>query len=203
MFRSLIFIILCIGNSLTLADQTTKSILVIGDSISAAYGIRLDSGWVNLLALQIAKEKHPYQVINASISGDTTINGVKRLAPLLKRHKVDIVIIELGGNDGLRGLSLKVMKKNLKTMIDMSQQAGASVLLAGMKIPPNYGKRYTQLVYKTYSDLSHEYKLPYIPFLLEGVGDKKELMQKDGLHPTQEAQVIILNTVWNKLEQML
>lgn len=203
MFRSLIFIILCIGNSLTLADQTTKSILVVGDSISAAYGIALDSGWVNLLALKIAQEKKPYQVINASISGDTTINGLKRLSPLLSSYDADIVIIELGGNDGLRGLSLKVMKKNLKAMIEMSQLSGSQILLAGMKIPPNYGKRYTQLFYKTYTDLSKEYKLTHIPFLLEGIGDNKALMQKDGLHPTKEAQTIILDTVWKKLEPML
>ena len=142
-------------------------------------------------------------MINASISGDTSINGLKRLKPLLIKYQPAIVILELGGNDGLRGLSVKSMRKNLKQMIEMCQQHNSKVLLAGMKIPPNYGKRYTEAFYQVYQDLSKEYQIKLIPFLLEGIGDKRELMQSDGLHPTQKAQPIILETVWDKLRLLL
>lgn len=145
----------------------------------------------------------PYQVVNASISGDTTINGLNRLPTLLNKYHPKIIIIELGANDGLRGLSLKVMTKNLDKMIKLCQQSGSKILLAGMKIPPNYGKRYTHAFNKIYVTLSKQYQLSLIPFLLEGIGDKKELMQKDGLHPTEKAQPIIMNTVWNKIQSML
>ncbi|MCK4710450.1 MAG: arylesterase, partial [Gammaproteobacteria bacterium] len=154
MFRSLIFIILLFLRPLSLADKTLKPIIVLGDSISAAYGIDTESGWVSLLATKITQSKKPYQVINASISGDTSINGLNRLKPLLIKYRPAIVIIELGGNDGLRGLSVKTMRKNLRQMIKMCQQHKAKVLLAGMKIPPNYGKRYTEAFYKVYQDLS-------------------------------------------------
>ena len=203
MFRSLIFIILLFLSPLSLADKTLKPIIVLGDSISAAYGIDTESGWVSLLATKITQSKKPYQVINASISGDTSINGLNRLKPLLIKYRPAIVIIELGGNDGLRGLSVKTMRKNLRQMIEMCQQYKAKVLLAGMKIPPNYGKRYTEAFYKVYQDLSKEYKIKLIPFLLQGIGDKRELMQNDGLHPTQNAQSIILKTVWHKLKSIL
>lgn len=203
MFRSLVFIIILISSPAIFAKQTPASILVLGDSLSAAHGIDPKSGWVNLLSAKITQEKKPYQVINASISGDTTINGLKRLPALLNKYQPEIVIIELGANDGLRGLSLKVMRKNLEKIILLSQQTGAEILLAGMEIPPNYGKRYTQAFNKTYRDLSEQYKTQLIPFLLIGVGDKRELMQNDGLHPTQAAQVIIMNTVWRGIKVML
>ncbi len=203
MFRSLVFIILLISSPITTANKATSTILVLGDSLSAAHGIDYQSGWVNLLNSKITQKKLPYQVINASISGDTTINGLKRLPTLLNKYHPKIVIIELGANDGLRGLSLKVMSKNLDKMIKLCQQSESQILLAGMQIPPNYGKRYTQAFYKIYDILSKQYQLSLIPFLLEGVGDKKELMQKDGLHPTEKAQPIIMNTVWNKIQSML
>ena len=190
-------------STLTSGSTTTNNILVLGDSISAAYGINTDSGWVSLLSLKITQKKIPYQVINASVSGDTTINGLKRLPALLKKYSPAIVIIELGGNDGLRGLSLRTMKNNLKQIIELSQNSGANIILAGMKIPPNYGKRYTQTFYKIYYDLNEDYKISFIPFILEGIGDKKELMQKDGLHPSKEAQKIIMKSIWNKLESIL
>lgn len=186
-----------------MANQSLKSIIVLGDSISAAYGIDIQSGWVKLLAAKITQSKKPYQVINASISGDTTINGLNRLNTLLTKYQPAVVIIELGGNDGLRGLSVKQMKKNLRQMIEMCRQHNSKIVLAGMKIPPNYGKRYTSAFHKVYADLSDEYNLKLIPFILEGVGDKKELMQKDGLHPTQNAQPIIVETVWKKLKLLL
>ena len=180
-----------------------KKILIVGDSISASYGINPKSGWVNLLANKIAQEKIPYQVINASISGDTTINGVNRLPALINNHKPDIVIIELGGNDGLRGTQLNVMQANLDRMIQKSQLSGARVLLAGMKIPPNYGRRYTQSFHQVYLDLADKHSLSLVPFILEGVGGQGALMQADGIHPTAKAQPLIVETVWKQLSLML
>lgn len=203
MFRSLVFIILLICSPITFANTAVSTILVLGDSLSAAHGIDSQSGWVNLLNSKITQKEIPYQVVNASISGDTTINGLKRLPTLLIKYRPKIIIIELGANDGLRGFSLKVMTKNLDKMIKLCRQSGSKILLAGMQIPPNYGKRYTQAFHKIYDTLSKQYQLNLIPFLLEGVGDKKELMQKDGLHPTEKAQPIIMNTVWNKIQPML
>jgi acyl-CoA thioesterase I len=180
-----------------------KKILIVGDSISAAYGINPKTGWVNLLANKITQEKIPYQVINASISGDTTINGVNRLPALLKKYQPEIVVIELGGNDGLRGTQIRIMQANLESMIQQGHANGAKVLLAGMKIPPNYGRRYTQLFHQVYQDLADKYSTPLVPFLLEGVGGQVALMQSDGIHPTAEAQPRIVETVWQKLSQML
>ncbi|MDH5391658.1 MAG: arylesterase [Gammaproteobacteria bacterium] len=204
MFRSSVFIIfLFISPSIAAAKSPAGSILVIGDSISAAYGIKPEAGWVSLLANKVTQQKKPYQVINASISGDTTINGVNRIEALLTKYQPAIVIIELGGNDGLRGLPLKVMKKNLKKMIVLCQQYKAEVLLAGMKIPPNYGKRYSEGFYDIYQSLAREYTIRLVPFLLDGIGDKRALMQADGIHPSEAAQPAIMQTVWKQLETML
>lgn len=183
--------------------MSPATILVVGDSISAGYGINPKAGWVNLLANKITQSKKPYQVINASISGDTTTNGLNRFNPLLDKYKPAIVIIELGGNDGLRGLSIKQMKNNLKTMIELSQKNKSQIILAGMKIPPNYGKRYTEAFYQVYQDLSKTFNVDLIPFLLDGIGDKPELMQADGIHPTDEAQSLIMDQVWKKLKPVL
>jgi len=202
MFRAFIVIILIL-NSSSVSASTNSSVLVLGDSISAAHGIDTQSGWVSLLALKITQEKLPYQVINASISGDTTIGGLNRLESLLDKYQPAVVILELGGNDGLRGLSIKVIKTNLKKMIEMSQNYRSKVLLAGMKIPPNYGKRYTEAFNKIYQDLSESHKTELIPFLLEGIGDKSELMQSDGIHPTKKAQPLIMEFVWKKLQPLL
>ena len=185
------------------SSMDLKKILIVGDSISAAYGINPKTGWVNLLANKIAHEKLPYKVINASISGDTTINGVNRLPALLKKYRPDIVIIELGGNDGLRGIQIRIMQANLERMIQQSNTAGARVLLAGMKIPPNYGRRYTQSFHQVYLDLADNYSISLVPFILEGVGGKEVLMQSDGIHPTAQAQPLIVETVWQKLSPML
>jgi len=180
-----------------------KKVLIVGDSISASYGINPKSGWVNLLANKIAQEKIPYQVINASISGDTTINGVNRLPALINSHKPDIVIIELGGNDGLRGTQINVIQNNLERMIKQSHISGVKVLLTGMKIPPNYGRRYTQSFHQVYLDLANKHSLSLVPFILEGVGGKAALMQADGIHPTAKAQPLIVETVWKQLSLML
>lgn len=182
---------------------TNARILVLGDSISAAYGINPESGWVNLLSNKIAQEKKPYQVINSSISGDTTANGLSRLQPLLDKYQPHIVIIELGGNDGLRGLPIDMIKLNLKKMIELCKSRHSKVLLAGIKIPPNYGRRYTEAFYQLYPELEQQHDILLIPFLLEGIGDNSAMMQADGIHPTSAAQNRILDIVWNKLKLML
>ena len=204
MIRSFLIVILLVSSQLLQASTNSHgTILILGDSISSAYGLTEKSGWVSLLDIKVTQEKKPYQVINASISGDTSINGLNRLEGLLDKYRPEIVVIELGGNDGLRGLSLKVMKLNFQKMIELCNKYNARVLLAGMKIPPNYGKRYTQAFYQVYSDVAKSNNIQLIPFILDGVGGVPELMQDDGIHPNEPAQAIILNTVWKKLKPML
>ncbi len=175
----------------------------MGDSLSAAHGIATEQGWVNLLQQRLRDQGYQATVINGSISGETTSGGRRRLSPTLSQVKPTLVILELGANDGLRGLSLKEMQKNLVTMIDQSQQAGAKVLLLGMRIPPNYGKAYTERFQQIYLDLAKQYQLPVVPFFLESVAQQRELMQEDNLHPTAPAQEKLLETVWKKMEEML
>jgi acyl-CoA thioesterase-1 len=182
----------------------TETILVIGDSISAGYGLEtIDQGWVALLQEKLIREGRAEKVVNASISGDTTAGGLLRIDQALKRYKPSIVIIELGGNDGLRGLPPHEMKANLGAMIERSQNAGARVLLLGMRIPPNYGRRYTELFNRVYLDLAERHGIPYVPFFLEGVAMEKNLMQADAIHPAREAQPVMLKLVWEKLHPML
>ena len=202
--RGLLFLLLLIISSSAQAKtQQSAVILVVGDSLSAAYGIAPDKGWVSLLGQRLQQNGFPHRVINSSISGDTTHNGVFRLPSALNTHRPDIVIIELGGNDGLRGLSLQQMRTNLARMIELSQQNNARVLLAGMRIPPNYGKLYTEAFYRTYKDLARQYKTALVPFMLDSIGGKDGLMQADGIHPNAEAQPIILDNVWPELQPML
>ena len=182
---------------------STKSILVFGDSLSAAYGIPQQKGWVNLMQQRLQKENLDYQVANASISGETTSGGLSRISAALKSHQPDLVLIELGANDGLRGLPLVDMQSNLRKMIEASQQAKARVVLIGMMIPPNYGPRYTREFNETYSNLAKEYKLALVPFLLADVAGKAELNQEDRLHPTAEAQPLVLENVWKVLQSEL
>ncbi|HEW98199.1 MAG: arylesterase [Candidatus Parabeggiatoa sp. nov. 3] len=181
--------------------KTGIPLLVIGDSLSAAYGIQPEQGWVHLLGQRLATQG--YQVINASISGDTTSNGLRRLRKALLRYRPEIVVIELGANDGLRGLNLKAMENNLAGMIKAAQEIGANVLLLGMRIPPNYGKAYTQGFHQIYHDLAARYQIPLVAFFLEGVALNRALMQSDELHPKAVAQPQILENVWSKLGGML
>lgn len=181
--------------------KTGIPLLVIGDSLSAAYGIQPEQGWVHLLGQRLATQG--YQVINASISGDTTSNGLRRLRKALLRYRPEIVLIELGANDGLRGLNLKAMENNLAGMIKASQKIGANVLLLGMRIPPNYGKAYTQGFHQIYHDLAARYQIPLVAFFLEGVALNRALMQSDELHPKAVAQPQILENVWSQLGGML
>ena len=180
-----------------------RTLLVVGDSLSAAYGMDLKSGWVTLLHQRLERDKHDYQVVNASVSGDTTANGLSRLSGLLIEHKPEIVLIELGGNDGLRGLSLKQMKHNISAMVKKAKSKHARVLLLGMRLPPNYGKSYTERFQNVYREISAEHKVALLPFLLDGIATNRNLMQADGIHAAAQAQDKIMENVWPHLSPML
>jgi acyl-CoA thioesterase-1 len=187
------------ASQLVIAD----TILVYGDSISAAYGMEKSKGWVNLLAKRIAIDRPHYKVVNASVSGETTGGGVTRLPKSLAFHQPDVLVLELGGNDGLRGYPISSIRDNLQIMIQQAKTSGAHVLLIGMVLPPNYGRRYTLAFEKIFSSLAEEHSLPFVPFLLEGVSTGKSLVQRDGIHPTVEAQPKLLDDVWPSLAPML
>ena len=180
-----------------------KSILVLGDSLSASYRMEMKDGWVNLIRQKIDQKNLPYSVFNESIPGDTTAGGLARVDKALIQHKPVLVLIELGANDGLRGLPPKRMKNNLKHIINRSQKVGAKVLLLAMQIPPNYGKRYTDMFDKVYPQLAKEMKVPIVPFMLKDIALNQELMQKDRLHPNEKAQPLIADKIWGYLEPML
>lgn len=200
---------LLLALSTTALAQTTQRpvLLVLGDSLSAEYGLPRDTGWVKLLADKLAtsgREGGPqYNVVNASISGETTSGGRTRLPALLAQHRPSIVIIELGGNDGLRGLPLPVMRENLNAMVEASSKAGARVLLVGVRIPPNYGRDYGERFFATFADVSRERKTALAPFLLDGFAEQQELFQGDRIHPTQTAQPKMLANVWPHLQPLL
>ncbi len=189
--------------SLALATSSISTILVVGDSLSAAYGIPPEQGWVSLLEKRLEDNKYPYHVVNVSISGNTSSNGLTSLPQALKQYKPSIVIIGLGSNDGLRGLSTVAMQSNLSQMVELAKKTKARVLLAGFLIPVNYGPIYRKKFEHVFETVSDEYHLPRIPFLLEKVVLKPELIQNDGLHPNEAAQPLILDTVWPFLEKML
>jgi acyl-CoA thioesterase-1 len=185
------------------AKQTNPVIVIFGDSLSAAYGIPQHEGWVALLQQRLNQKKPGYQVINASISGETTSGGLSRFEDTLKLHKPNIVLIELGGNDGLRGLSAVETSNNLEVMIQQAKKAKAKVLLIGMKIPPNYGLKYSQQFSENYQNLAKKHGVALVPFLLDGVAGKPDLIQADGLHPTAAAQPQLVENVWATLIKML
>lgn len=172
-----------------------KSIVVLGDSISASYGFEAQYGWVNLLAKQLAASHPEYKVYNASISGDTSAGGLARLPQILTRYQPEIVLLELGANDGLRGMSLTSMQQNLSAIITQTKKSGAKVLLLSMRIPSNYGKRYTDMFYNSYTKLGEKNKVTVVPFILEGVVLDKSYRQADGLHPNVKAQTIIADHI--------
>ena len=180
-----------------------SSILVLGDSLSAAYGIDRDSGWVNLLQARLQSEGYPQRVVNASISGDTTAGGVDRLPQALQRFRPSILILELGSNDGLRGLDFDASRNNLAAMIDLAREYGCKVLLIGMHMPPNFGKAFTERFHSIFTGLSENKSVPLVPFLLEGVANRPEWMQADQLHPTALAQPKMLENVWAELRPLL
>jgi acyl-CoA thioesterase-1 len=196
---SLLFI--CLGFAASAAPG--KTLLVYGDSLSSAYGMPAERGWVALLEERLKHEHPDYSVANASISGETTAGGRARMAKTLERNKPAVVIIELGGNDGLRGLPAAAMQKNLAAMIEQSQQAGAQVLLVGMRLPPNYGDAYNRAFEKVYVELARQYKTALLPYLFEGFGEKLELFQPDRIHPTETAQPAVLKNVMRALGPLL
>lgn len=177
--------------------------MVFGDSLSAGYGLEPGQGWVDLLKDRLEQKGFRYEVVNESISGDTSAGGTARIGDALELHQPDIVILELGANDGLRGLSLKAMKSNLSSIIHQSKTAGARVLLLGMQMPPNYGPRYTERFSSIYGELAREQQLPSPPFLLQKVALDPSLMQADNLHPNAAGQPQLLETVWPALQSLL
>jgi acyl-CoA thioesterase-1 len=188
------------GENSPLQQQT---ILVLGDSISAGFGIDKQQGWVALLEKELMQQYPQYSLINASISGETTSGGAYRLKSILEKQQPSVVILELGGNDGLRGTPMKLMKKNLTTMIKLSQTTGAKVLLLGMRIPPNYGKTYSERFANQYQLLASEHPVELVPFLLTGIAGEVGMMQADGIHPTTIAQPIMMKSVLQTLLPML
>lgn len=185
------------------AAQTSPAILVFGDSLAANYGIPADAGWPSLIGQRLREAGYPHQVVNASISGETTRGGLQRIDRALASDRPAIVILELGANDGLRGLPLDAARDNLDAIVRTSRKAGAAVLLVGMKLPPNYGTGYGEQFQSMYLMLAKKHRLPLVPFLLEGIADKPEFFQVDGLHPTAQAQAMLAENVWKVLQPML
>jgi acyl-CoA thioesterase I len=180
-----------------------ETLLIVGDSLGAAYGIPVEAGWVALLQQQLTAEYPGWKIVNASISGDTTANGRARMPQTIDAHQPDIVVLELGGNDGLRGLSLKAMRDNLAAMIEQAQAQHAGILLIGVDLPPNYGPRYTEKFRAVYRSLAADYRVALLPSLLDGVGTHPDLMQADGIHPNGKAQARIAARVGEYLEPLL
>ena len=206
LFRLLLIFILnaaLASSGLAATSAASPTILVYGDSLSAAYGIPREQGWVTLLQQRLESQGLPYRVANASISGETTSGGLSRMGAALKQYQPDIVLIELGANDGLRGLPLADMQRNLAAMIEAGQTTKARVVLLGMRIPPNYGPHYTQEFAESYPMLAQRYHLPLVTFFLGGVAGKPELVLEDGLHPTAAAQPLLLDNVWKVLQPEL
>ena len=178
-------------------------ILVLGDSLAAGYGLPQGRGWVDLLQQRLTEEGLDHRVVNASISGETTLGGRNRIAATLERHRPDIVILELGANDGLRGQPLPALRDNLTAMVRASRRSGARVLLIGMRIPPNYGQDYTRKFHAVFTDVARAERVPLVPFLLEGFADERDLFQQDGIHPNEQAQPRIAAMVWKALRPLL
>jgi acyl-CoA thioesterase-1 len=195
---------LFIGLGIAASAAHGKTVLVYGDSLSAAYGIPAQRGWVALLGERLKRERPDYSVANASISGETTAGGLARIAGVIERHKPAVVILELGANDGLRGLPLAAMKTNLAAIIVQSQKAGARVLLVGMRLPPNYGEVYAKAFERTFEDLAKAHRTALLPFLFEGFGEKADMFQPDRIHPLAgSAQSAMLDNVWKPLLPLL
>ncbi|GAB2196042.1 arylesterase [Sessilibacter sp. MAH4] len=185
------------------AISSAETLVIVGDSISAGYGINPQNGWVSLLSEKLQLEESGYQTINASVSGNTTGDGLSRLPKLLETYSPEIVVIELGGNDGLRGYPLKLMETNLTKMIQQSRDAGAKVLLLGIEIPPNYGQRYTDEFRNVYQRVAENENVILVPFILENIATQPDLMQNDGIHPTEEAQGLLLENILPALKSII
>ena len=188
---------------LFMGTAQAATIMVWGDSLSAGYGLEADEAWPTLLQTRLDEEGFRHTVVNASVSGETSAGGRSRLPAALEQHEPDIVILELGANDGLRGLPPKLLAENLDAMISAARSAGAQVLLVGMQMPPNYGPVYTRRFAQTFTTVAKAQKVPLVPFLLEGFADQPELFLNDGIHPTADAQHKVLDTVWHGLKPLL
>lgn len=195
----MVFLWMMVVSGLTQAG----TILVWGDSLSAGYGLRSKQDWPTLLQTRLAQEGFRHTVVNGSVSGETSAGGRSRLPAALERHKPDLLILELGANDGLRGLPPPVMAQNLKAMVEAAHEAGAQVLLVGMELPPNYGRAYNKRFQQAFADIAREKQLAFVPFLLTGFATEQEMFLPDGIHPTADAQKVILDTVWQRLEPLL
>jgi acyl-CoA thioesterase-1 len=202
-FKRLIVLLALTVACLPAARGAGQTIVVVGDSLSSGYGIAAGQSWVAMLEDRLQSEGYGYQIVNASIAGDTSAGGLARLPRLLAQHDPAIVVIELGGNDGLRGTPVAALRGNLTKMIELAQQSGAEVVLAGMQIPPNYGPAYTQALAAVYPDLAQQFGAKLIEFLLADVALNRELMQPDGIHPNAAGQEIVFANVWQVLGPML
>ena len=198
--RSILFAVLLACSGTGIAAPT---ILVYGDSLSAAYGIPQNAGWVALLGERLKQRKSNYTVVNASISGETSAGGAARIGAALAKSKPAIVIVELGANDGLRGLPIAQMKTNLKTIVQAAKRQSARVIVVGMLLPPNYGAQYVNAFRAAFRDVARDERVAFVPLLFEGVPDKREMFQADNLHPSAEAQPIMMENVWRRLAAMV
>jgi acyl-CoA thioesterase-1 len=196
-------LVLCAVLTLAAPGVMARTLLVYGDSLSSGYGLPGDNAWVSLLSERLKQQRMDYTVANASISGETTLGGLKRIHATLAQHKPTIVLLALGGNDGLRGQSVDAMRKNLEAIVEACRKSKSQVVLIGMRLPPNYGSAYTDKFHAVFSDIAKRHKLPLVPFLLEGFGDKPEWFQADGIHPAARAQPLMLEAVWKTLHPLL
>jgi len=195
--------ILITALAFTTLNSRADGILVLGDSLAAGYGLERGEGWVDLMQQRIADSGRSIEVINASVSGETTSGGLSRLPDLLELHQPDMVLLELGANDGLRGIPLQIVERNLDELVALISAVDAQIVVLGNRLPPNYGPRYTQQFFELFQKLADKHELPLVPFLLDKVATEWDLMQSDGLHPNAKAQPIILETVWQVLEPEL
>ena len=197
--RIVIFVLFVVAGRACLAD----TVLVVGDSLSAGYGLPNGRGWVSLLETRLAADEQAFRVVNASISGETTAGGKRRILDLLERHQPHVVVIELGANDGLRGIHIPLIKENLSAIVAACQQQGAKTLVIGMRIPPNYGRDYGEKFHAVFKEISDRYGSSLVPFMLDGFADDRALFQDDGIHPTVDAQPLIMENIYSQLKPLL
>ena len=197
------WLIVCLLFAASASAHSARTILVFGDSISAGYGIPVGQGWVALLQAKLERLGYGYRVVNASVSGETTAGGLDRLPRALALHRPQILILELGGNDGLRALPVQQMRANLGRMLRLARSAGTSVVLLGMRMPPNYGPEYTAQFQRAFVDVAKAHRVAFVPFFLQGIATQPALMQADGLHPNVRGQALLLANAWRALGPML
>lgn len=200
MWSRLIFLVLLV---LAAPAHAQHTIMVFGDSLSAGYGLPQNTGWVTLLQRRLAEDGYSYTVINASISGETTVGGKNRIERALRRHKPKIVVVELGANDGLRGARIADIRRNLSAIVEVCQRYRSEVLIVGMRVPPNYGREYTEQFQGVFSDIARQHGVALVPFMLDGFADQPELFQHDGIHPTDAAQSRVLDNIYKQLQPLL